>query len=323
MDVPETTDEFIAMLRAFKEQKPGGQDVVIPYVNGPTPFSDVFAGAFGVSTNYVIEDGKLISRYNSKYMLDYLEFMNTLFEEKLLDNEFPVNTSEVINEKIFSGKAGLFSYNIWGIDSLVNTFAESLPDAEYVAIGFPMGAEGMQGIYTPQGYYSFNAIPQSSENAVDVIKFWDKVYEEANFINVYLGYEGEHWEYNENGEINPIQPKFGDERSNSSYIIGLGEEYQLKYWTPRLQKNENLYTWFNEFQKYSDMRNFDPTDLAPAFESVLSSRAECDEIALEYITKFISGDLSLDKYQEFLDIYNAAGGAEAEADLAKWYADNN
>ena len=318
-DVPQSTEDFLGMLRAFKAQNPGQQETVIPYVNGPDIFTDVFAGAFGVSTRYVLEDGKLISRYNSAGMKDYLEYMNILFEEALLDNEFPINTSEVINEKIFSGKAGLFKYSIWGIDGFVNTFAENLPDAEYQLIGFPKAADGKQGVYVAQGYYSFNAIPQSSENAEHVIKFWDTVYQEENFINVYLGYEGEHWNYNDKNEIVPIQPKFGDERSNGSYIIGIGEDYQLKYWTPRLQKNENLYTWFYKFQEYADMRNFDPTDLAPAMDSVLSSKDECDEIALEYITKFISGDLSLDSYQEFLDKYNTAGGAEAEADLAAWY----
>lgn len=322
MAIPQTTDDILDVLRAFKAENPGNVDPCIPYVQGNNLFPEMFAGAFGVATEYVIEDGQLISRYRSESMKDYLSYMNTLFTEKLLDNEFPINTSEVTNNKIFSGKAGLFSYSVWGISGMVNAFKENLPDAEYVLIGYPKGPDGQQGVAVAQGYYGFNVVPKSSPNAEHVVKYANALYQEDNFVKIYDGHENVHWKYDDNGNMTPIQPAFGDERSIASYILGIGETWQLKYWTIRLQKDANLYEWFYKMQDYADMRVFNAPDLAPGFDSVLSSKDELTELATENITKFISGSLSIADYQSFLDAYMAAGGEQAEKDLAEWYAQN-
>lgn len=323
LDMPETTDDILEILRAFKAQNPGNADPCIPYVQGNNLFPEMFAGAFGVATEYIVENGKLISRYRSESMIDYLTFMNTLFTEKLLDNEFPINTGEVINNKIFSGKAGMFSYAVWGISALVNAFAENLPDAEYTLIGYPKGPKGHQGVAVSQGYYNFNVVPVSSPNAEHVVKYVDLMYQEDNFVKIYDGFEDVHWKYDDKGNMTPIQPTFGDERSIGGYIFGIGESWQLKYWTIRLQKDPNLYEWFYKMQDYADLRVFNAPDLAPGFDSVLSSKDELNELVTENITKLISGSMPLSDYQSFVDAYMSAGGEQAEKDLADWYSQNN
>ena len=170
------------------------------------------------------------------------------------------------------------------------------------------------------GYSCVHGIPKVSKNAEQVIKFLNLYYDQKNFVNIYDGEEGKHWKM-ENNVMKPIMPIFGDERGNSYwYLVGTGPVLNDKYWRVRVWKNEVLGTQFDDIQKYGSAIVNDYSDIAPPINSVVSSKDKLTELKKEYFTKFIVGALSLDKYDDFLKLWDEAGGTQAETDLNAWFA---
>lgn len=316
LTMPTTTDEMLEVLRAIK----AGYPDVIPYVMTSNLFPSLFAGSFGVATEYVEKDGQLVSRLAMPQMKEYLAYMNTLFSEKLLDNEFPVNTNAVVDEKIFNGKAAVWNVGVFSMTPFVGTFEKYQPDGEFAFIDYLAGPEGEQGVAVVQGFYLFNAIPSTSSKAEAMIDYINKLYDPSVFVQIYDGVENVHWKYNEEGNMVPIQPLFGEQRGNAQhFIFGVGEEYQDKYWRIRLEKDDILPVWHRFYQKDAALRRYNVPHLAPPIDSVLSLNQQLSEMANEHITKFIAGALPLSQYDSFLDQYMAAGGQQVIDDLNAWY----
>lgn len=318
MDMPKTLDEYKNVLKAFKDKNPGKADQVIPLTSN-NPLIAGFTGAFGVATSYVVKDGKIVNRVRLPEMKEYLAYMKDLFAEGLLDNEFPINKGANVQEKVASGKAGLVAYGVWDVPGLMGAIAKNLPNAKFENVDYPEGKDGKKGVYSALGYYNITIIPKVSKHAADVIKYMNIYYDDKNFLKLYDGNENEHYKIVD-GKMQPIQPKFGDERGNSFwYLTGLPHN-GYDYWAVRVRKDENLGKAFDGLQKYTKFAVNDITELSTPIESVLSSKDKLKELEIEYFTKFIAGTEPLDKYDEFVKKWEEAGGAQAEKDLNDWYA---
>lgn len=72
-----------------------------------------FAPSFtGYNTWGQKADGELIYWYEDDQYRDFLKFWNTLYEEKLLDNEIFINSYETCMEKLATGRAGFYIMNM-------------------------------------------------------------------------------------------------------------------------------------------------------------------------------------------------------------------
>ena len=111
LDVPETTDELLTVLRAFKER---GDDIV-PMggtANSNSPLVYVL-NAFGYNTTnsrgegICLRDGKVVLPVADREAYGaYLEYMNTLYTEGLIHPDFFTMDSTTSNAIISEGKAG-------------------------------------------------------------------------------------------------------------------------------------------------------------------------------------------------------------------------
>ncbi|MBR3872866.1 MAG: extracellular solute-binding protein [Clostridia bacterium] len=111
MEMPKTLDELYAVLKAFKEQDANGNGDP----NDEIPYTNVFNGekfewilsAFGfVNLRHdVLGEGYVYVPAHENYR-HYLEFMNKLYSEGLLDEDYFIQTTEELQVKVAAGVVG-------------------------------------------------------------------------------------------------------------------------------------------------------------------------------------------------------------------------
>lgn len=106
LEVPTTLDEMVEVLRYFRDHDMNGNgdttdeipmsitSAFLPYMFGPAFGLDLVSGYF-VNDDGVVEYGA----YDSENYKAYLEFLNGLYEEKLLEVEYTTLTRDQIIER--------------------------------------------------------------------------------------------------------------------------------------------------------------------------------------------------------------------------------
>lgn len=129
MEMPTNLDEFVEMLRAFRDSDldGNGKNDTIPLTMPATlqPM-DMFAAFFGTRNEVYMEDGKAVVPYRTEEYKEFMEFMKTLYDEGLIDKEIPTNTAYgTIREKFNTGVAGAAVMWDDSSSSFINGLAKS------------------------------------------------------------------------------------------------------------------------------------------------------------------------------------------------------
>ncbi|MFC4302522.1 extracellular solute-binding protein [Cohnella boryungensis] len=220
MKAPTTLDELYNVLKAFKEQDPGGvgKDNVIPWAlpaisqgmkgfffgpmwgagvatDGPSSEMYMPSGNFtdGVfHSPVVLEEGK-----------EYFRFMNKLYKEGLISREFvtDVNSQQYL-QHYMSGVAGFLESNEdpW---MMTKETRKTVPTATWVTVDPFIRPNGTQAITEANLYGLFNLVPKSSKNPAAAVKYLNFL--AKNIKLVQGGIEGVHYK-EENGLFITIDP---------------------------------------------------------------------------------------------------------------------
>jgi putative aldouronate transport system substrate-binding protein len=202
LPLPATTEEFHQALIAFKQQDPGGigADNVIPFIlttdvrwrarNLLTSFLDPNMTPKDRWVNTVVDRELLLPGYK-----EGVRFLNQMFNEGLIDPEFPLYDDDVTNDNLIqSGVVGAYIHN-WDQDfrespGLYKGLAANVPGASYVVIDPFVNAAGktFKSCYDPSGLNFF--IPSYSENVDGALRYmnWLSKFENRYFLQI--GNEG-------------------------------------------------------------------------------------------------------------------------------------
>lgn len=136
MEMPDTLDEFVEMLRAFRDSDLDGDGVndTIP-LTLPASLQpmDTIAAYFNTRNEVYVKDGKPIIPYRTEEYKEFMEFMKSLYDEGLIDKETPTNTSYGnIRNKFNVGDAGAIIMWDDSSSSLINGMASSGVEGEVV-----------------------------------------------------------------------------------------------------------------------------------------------------------------------------------------------
>ena len=124
LSVPTTTEEYYQVLKAFKEQDPNGNGEAdeIPLIasdgrrgDAESPGLSMLDAAFGIDEDfYVSDDGSeiLFGAIDSR-MKDALTYLNRLYSEGLIDQEYLTRDYSTIDGLISESRAGMWI--AWGI----------------------------------------------------------------------------------------------------------------------------------------------------------------------------------------------------------------
>ncbi len=156
LEMPKTQEEFVEVLRAFKDGDPNGNgqaDEIPTGGRAEARWMDYLFSMYGIATwegypQWDIYDGELTYSAVTQNMRDALEWIAYLYSEELLDPETLLNDKAAWDGKINSGRVGV--YHHWAQASF--EYAESIKDATGVEAQLvlmpPISAEGYEGFYT-------------------------------------------------------------------------------------------------------------------------------------------------------------------------------
>ena len=203
LDVPETWDEFVDVLTAFKTRDPNG--------NGKAdeiPFSaqDItnLRYAFGINTRYFFAmdgDNYVPTVYHSQYK-NYLESLQDLFSAGLLDNLY--------HQRGYEGLQNLMANNTVGCTVYYSEYAKKstedlrklgYADAKWIGIQPIKGPDGYSGVQSAGGFENNFMISSkvSKDKAREIIRFMNWFYTEDGINLLNYGVDNVHNTVNDDG----------------------------------------------------------------------------------------------------------------------------
>lgn len=193
LEIPKTTDELTAVLKAFKNNSPEGKNDVIPMsfiANGGNEDPGILLGAFGEGDNsdhYIVTNEKKViySTVQDGYK-EGINWLNSLQNEGVIDPEaFTQDWSTYVN-KGKSGRYGLFF--TWDAANIVSN-----PE-DYVALPALEGPTGIVNVprFNSYGVHIGRSVITSANKNLELTAKWvDQLYEPLQSIQDNWGTYGE------------------------------------------------------------------------------------------------------------------------------------
>lgn len=127
---PETTSELYDVLKSFKDEDPAGQGLTSPLCVRGLAGTDYLMTAFNESPEFIsIRDGKVVSYIASDNYKEFLKYINKLYTEGLLDENYISQSLDEFNAKVNGGYAG------------ITTGASNHPDYNQIETLVPLTSE--------------------------------------------------------------------------------------------------------------------------------------------------------------------------------------
>lgn len=199
MDVPETIDDWTAVLTAFKEKLNVESPLML--VNSASPFTSGFlTGAYGVTDDFYVEDGKVKYGPLEPGYKDFLLQMKQWYDSGLLDQNFAGADTKILENSMLNGKAGATYALVGGGMGDWMTSARATGNTEFDLVGapYPVLSKGerpkfsqMDWQYTPLRAWS---ISRDCKNVELAARLLDYGYSDEGYLLMNYGVEGETFE---------------------------------------------------------------------------------------------------------------------------------
>lgn len=335
-ELPKTIDEFYNTLKTLKAHF-GDKYIILtgPFrqaseasVNWDIP--QTITSAFGIYNDWMVDDnGKVIYMTEHENFPKMIEFMQKLMDEGLLDRDWAVNNTTTVNEKLSSGKAIIAASNRTGtlVTTPVMLGDEGLgldwDDLGY--IGALSGSDGTCKYMRTEAINQVTCILKNAKHPEHVIN-WINI-KQQNQLYLNIGVEGVHFNYDENGEIDPINPIFAEERGNSYwYLNSTDEEAFAKEWPSRVRKSRAMWEPFDAVTNYANKHTpeiFVPNTFAfmPSLESYAKYNQSLFKATSDFILQLMAGTKSLNDLPTFMKDWQNNGGEDVRAEMQAWYDD--
>jgi putative aldouronate transport system substrate-binding protein len=326
---PKTSDEYLDMLRAFRDGDPNGngEKDEIPYsMREKLSWADSIFGMFGINYDNTVYNGEVIPGFTHPNAKKALQVMRTMYEEKLLDSEFLTNTRTIWVQKIMSDRVGNWVHVAQDGWTWQNDIDHALPDKdpkpEIVAIPTPQGV-GYDGPVGRVHMYALKTffVLKNAEHPEAIIRWLDWLSTEEGQLFVQLGLEGVTYK------------KDGD---NYVYDGEADKKEQTDYWRPVLfnivNNNEKIIqAKLNNPEAFAKINNSFEVARKEGIPNPLSAmpspKAFSDNPDLlasgslwqTTASKIILGEAPLDSFDDFVKTWRSQGGEDAIKEMTEWY----
>ncbi|MBD2847180.1 extracellular solute-binding protein [Paenibacillus sp. IB182496] len=214
LDVPETTEEFHEVLKAFKTQDPNGNgkadEMASTWLHNEATrgYYELF-GAFGAvdaMDMFSIEDGKVRFEGVRDEYRDGLNYLHALYADGLIDPETFTQNADQLAAKTRTGNVGVLAA-FTGIFEL----GEELLSEHYVAVPPLKGPNGDQLWRRQDNRLQQNFFSITSENPHPevAIRLADAMNETDMRVQLHRGPFGTHLQRTDDGLIEPVDPPAG------------------------------------------------------------------------------------------------------------------
>lgn len=327
--LPKTPDQFLDMLRAFRDKDPNGNDMVdeIPFSSRANlNWSENLMSMYGVtpSGNHLV-NGEIIPDIIHPQMKEALAFFRIMVDEKLIDSEFLSLERNVWEQRIQSDLVGSWNHVTelaWDWQQRLNM---SMPGkgAEVIAIPTPR-APGVSEVGMEMNAVKkvFN-ITTSAEHPEAIVRMFDWLASEEGQEFVNFGIPGVTYT-KEDGQIRYDKQKDMDNKTSASRVMLLNlAGYNKELLTVQLgaEAVEKLDTTY-AIARHEGIPN--PVAGIPALKSELQypDLSRYGSMFVKAAAKIMLGEESIDYFDEFVSNWRKQGGNEIVKEMTDWYMSN-
>ena len=347
-----TQDEFVNLLTEWKEEYPtidDKQSIAMAFNSeNDGDYTWPFRGMFGIKSTYE-EDGVLYDILRAPRNKDMYLFMNKLYREGLIDQDWPVTKETLYDEKIVGGSVLSSPAAYWNIKNDQLRFdADGNEDIDNQMFPFLVVADGVtkeEATYGPTSVlgWSYTYISSSNKHPERTMEFLNFLMSEEGQYLTQWGIEGTHWEMVEGkrvilqpiidqieaGKIWDYMPEEGIRKYELVFKSGIatdGQNYDLnnayRDATGQIEAVEGFAREYLGITAY-DTTEYD--DLGPdsgTMEALIATKV--DDLKKEAFPKIImasSEEEAAALYDQLIEDIEAAGVAQIEEIMNAKYKD--
>ncbi|WP_438349975.1 extracellular solute-binding protein [Paenibacillus sp. FA6] len=326
LSMPTTTEEYKEVLMAFRDKDPNGNGKADELPTSGREFGkwmDHLFGMYGVAMwegvpEWDVYEGEIQYAGVTKNMKASIVYNRELYEEKLLDNETFLNKGDVWQAKINNNLVGSWYHLPANLRDRYTAMLKGAPDAYVVGMPIPK-AEGFEGFVTQKsmGEPEWMIPTVAKDKAEYSLKLLDFFYDNSNEEFIRFGIEGQQHEV-VNGKKVILPPE--DSRPIALGMRNLTTkedmDIRIKETIPEdmQQMVQDVFT-----VSTADARRIAgdglPNTVYEGFPDIQSHK-----LFQEYLTKIVIGEWPLEKFDEYVDRWNKAGGETVTKRAQEWYA---
>ena len=327
LKVPETRDEFTEVLRAFTEDDPDQNGKNDTYGMGNNDFTAIYA-MFGIYPGYYHEeDGKVEIDSISRNYKECLEYIQELYKAGYIDPEIFTDTAEQYRQKVNQGKFGCFSGWWSEMGSFVRDygFTESQPDGKLIAVKPPADESKGQGMVAAYAMSNIICFSFKDEDKIDrLLNFTDWISTDEGYRICKYGIEGIHWAL-ENGELtynattDPDKMRLDGEKMEGADAETYSILQRMDIYPEQLTED----AFRDAFEQAVANPMYRNLFIRLSSEEYSMYNADLVKLTDEMRVKYILGDASFDKWDDYVKEYINIGGLDVAQSLLDIYNEKN
>ena len=321
-EVPSTLEEVIEVSNKVKEKHPD----IVPIAASYLHYLNIIKGTYGYFSNEIMKDGELIHPIFSDNYRDAMEMARKLYQEKITDQEYLVDTTSARQQQLWTSGQAIFFFNSANMPGGTKEMVQTVDGADPYPLP-PLESQYGQFMLTPQSATRFyvmlnNKIDEKKQEAA--IRYIDWVIAEGWKVINY-GYEGQQYTLTEEGlrKSIPGAPKwpFGE--------MALLTQETFTFGQSKLGETDEKYQYLSERNDkgLKEMMSYPiPTGLPYDYSSdayaefTASFSPKIEEIEAKMVSEV---DYSVEAgIKELQSIYEELGGAEIWKEKNEWYQAN-
>lgn len=327
MEMPETIDDFHAILKAFTEDDPDGNGEDDTYGMAISMHEEpwnIMQTWFGAPNKWGFDDsGELIPDFTTDEYREALEWFNQIYDEGLINEDFAIMDPTQWTNPMINGEVGIIVDVADTSGRLQKGMVEKDPELDDVLDVFG-AVSGDHGLVTKPttGYHSVFSISTTSvkteEELKEVLSFLNDLNSEEGQILAMNGIEGRHYEL-DNGvftdltlEDESLKQEF---QSLNQMQMYLPEEKFLKPEETALQARSKQVMDENEAIVL-------PDPAYPLVSKIYAQRGQqLDNIIGDARIKYIIGELDDAGFDEAIETWMNSGGEDYVKEINELYAE--
>lgn len=333
--IPTTIDEMTAAFAALKKTGVYGMSSGAPNNAYFALFKQIFP-AYGVTPpQWMLKDGKVVNAAVQPEAKTALTQLADWYQKGYIDPDFV--TGKDYKEKFQAGKIAYFDYGgVWDTDetnanSFISVAKKANPEAKIEFGAPPKGPSGQQGDWAWGAAGNIIAFGKQLEKQPEklqrILEILETNLDEQTFIDLVLGKQGEHWDYND-----PAKKEAGGVKALAPYDnydkrmgMGLGDAAVVNPFTR--QYSLELYDkWNPVIASKAKENNFPKWDLFGKPDVLPSAGkywADLLKLKNEAYISIVSGAKPVSYFDTFVKTWDDQGGTQLEKEANEMYAQVN
>ncbi|MFC6334143.1 extracellular solute-binding protein [Paenibacillus septentrionalis] len=323
---PQTIEELYDILYAFTYDDPdqnGQHDTV-----GLTDRNDLIYGAFktlssyfGTPNNWEIVDGSFVPEFETQGYMDTMNFMKKLYENKLINVDFPVTSKDVQRELLIRGTAGVYIGAMTDVQRLYEEAKRFNEQVEFTVVNRIAGPKGYRIWSIPNfnGLYLFSkkAIP-TEEELLRVLSFFDRTMD-ADVANLlHYGIQDKHYYLKEGKVVLPEElAALRTQEINALYSLMIADSGNPNI----MEIAEQHHLWSYAEQLVEDNNQFIVPDPTLGLESLTYDErgGELYKIISDATYNYMLGAIDEHGFAQQVELWRKHGGNQIIAEYNESY----